>query len=75
MIKTISDALEKVKKLRGVTYNWIDSDESSKKNKIGFATGQDSDKEVVKDELYSKVQPEDLLKFGLIPESMGITKR
>jgi len=41
------------------------------KNTIGFATGEDVDKEVVKDELYDKVQPEDLLKFGLIPELIG----
>jgi len=41
------------------------------KNTIGFATGEDKDKEVIKDELYSKVQPEDLLKFGLIPELIG----
>lgn len=41
------------------------------KNTIGFSTSQDDDKEVVKDELYSKVQPEDLLKFGLIPELIG----
>ncbi len=41
------------------------------KNTIGFATGEQSDKEIIKDELYSKVQPEDLLKFGLIPELIG----
>lgn len=41
------------------------------KNTIGFATGEDVDKEVIKDELYDKVQPEDLLKFGLIPELIG----
>jgi len=41
------------------------------KNTIGFATGEDIDKEVVKDELYDRVQPEDLLKFGLIPELIG----
>ena len=41
------------------------------KNTIGFATGEDRDKEIIKDELYAKVQPEDLLKFGLIPELIG----
>lgn len=41
------------------------------KNTIGFATGDKKDKEVIKDELYAKVQPEDLLKFGLIPELIG----
>jgi ATP-dependent Clp protease ATP-binding subunit ClpX len=41
------------------------------KNTIGFATGEEKDKEIIKDELYSKVQPEDLLKFGLIPELIG----
>lgn len=41
------------------------------KNTIGFATAQDGDNEIVKDELYSFVQPEDLLKFGLIPELIG----
>ena len=42
------------------------------KNTIGFATGEEEgNKEIVKDELYSKVQPEDLLKFGLIPELIG----
>ena len=41
------------------------------KNTIGFATGEEKDKEIIKDELYAKVQPEDLLKFGLIPELIG----
>jgi ATP-dependent Clp protease ATP-binding subunit ClpX len=41
------------------------------KNSIGFAIGEDKDKEIIKDELYAKVQPEDLLKFGLIPELIG----
>ncbi|MCB9207576.1 MAG: ATP-dependent Clp protease ATP-binding subunit ClpX, partial [Ignavibacteriales bacterium] len=41
------------------------------KNTIGFSTLQQEEKEVIKDELYSKVQPEDLLKFGLIPELIG----
>ncbi|MCB0729940.1 MAG: ATP-dependent Clp protease ATP-binding subunit ClpX [Ignavibacteriae bacterium] len=41
------------------------------KNTIGFSTAQDDEKEIIKDELYSKVQPEDLLKFGLIPELIG----
>ena len=41
------------------------------KNTIGFATTEDGNKEIIKDELYSLVQPEDLLKFGLIPELIG----
>ncbi len=41
------------------------------KNTIGFSTAQDETKEIVADELYDKVQPEDLLKFGLIPELIG----
>ena len=41
------------------------------KNTIGFSTVDDSKNEIQKDELYSKVQPEDLLKFGLIPELIG----
>lgn len=41
------------------------------KNTIGFSTGEEKNKEIVKDELYSLVQPEDLLKFGLIPELIG----
>jgi ATP-dependent Clp protease ATP-binding subunit ClpX len=41
------------------------------KNTIGFSTSQDDEKDIIKDELYSLVQPEDLLKFGLIPELIG----
>ncbi len=41
------------------------------KNTIGFSTVENEEEEIVKDELYSKVQPEDLLKFGLIPELIG----
>jgi len=41
------------------------------KNTIGFSTVENAETEIVKDELYSKVQPEDLLKFGLIPELIG----
>jgi ATP-dependent Clp protease ATP-binding subunit ClpX len=41
------------------------------KNTIGFSTVEDGENEIIKDELYSKVQPEDLLKFGLIPELIG----
>ena len=41
------------------------------KNTIGFSTAKDIKTEIAKDELYSKVQPEDLLKFGLIPELIG----
>ena len=41
------------------------------KNTIGFSTVEDIETVIVKDELYSKVQPEDLLKFGLIPELIG----
>lgn len=41
------------------------------KNSIGFSTNEEENKEIVKDELYQKVLPEDLLKFGLIPELIG----
>lgn len=41
------------------------------KNTIGFTMGEEADKEIIKDELYALVQPEDLLKFGLIPELIG----
>lgn len=41
------------------------------KNSMGFSTNEEENKEIVKDELYDKVQPEDLLKFGLIPELIG----
>ncbi|MCK9363302.1 MAG: ATP-dependent Clp protease ATP-binding subunit ClpX [Syntrophales bacterium] len=40
-------------------------------NSIGFGSEIRSNKEKNKDELLSKVQPEDLLKFGLIPEFIG----
>ncbi|MBK7104604.1 MAG: ATP-dependent Clp protease ATP-binding subunit ClpX [Ignavibacteriae bacterium] len=41
------------------------------KNTMGFSAAQDEEKEIIKDELYSKVEPEDLLKYGLIPELIG----
>jgi len=41
------------------------------KNTIGFSTNSEEKKEIVTDELYAQVQPEDLLKFGLIPELIG----
>ena len=41
------------------------------KNTIGFSSDQNEKKKIEKDELYAKVQPEDLLKFGLIPELIG----
>jgi ATP-dependent Clp protease ATP-binding subunit ClpX len=40
-------------------------------NSIGFGSDIRSKKEKNKDELLQKVQPEDLLKFGLIPEFIG----
>jgi len=40
-------------------------------NSIGFGSDIRSKKEKNKDELLRKVQPEDLLKFGLIPEFIG----
>jgi len=40
-------------------------------NSIGFGSEIRSNKEKNKDELLRKVQPEDLLKFGLIPEFIG----
>ena len=41
------------------------------KNTMGFSTNEEEKKDIVKDELYDKIQPEDLLKFGLIPELIG----
>ena len=41
------------------------------KNTIGFSAESDEDTEIIKDELYAKIEPEDLLKFGLIPELIG----
>jgi ATP-dependent Clp protease ATP-binding subunit ClpX len=57
----------------GGAFDGIEQIVSSRMNKntIGFATGEDKEKEIIKDELYAKVQPEDLLKFGLIPELIG----
>jgi ATP-dependent Clp protease ATP-binding subunit ClpX len=40
-------------------------------NAIGFGSEMRSNKEKDKDELLQKVQPEDLLRFGLIPEFIG----
>ncbi len=40
-------------------------------NAIGFGSEIRSNKEKDKDELLQKVQPEDLLRFGLIPEFIG----
>lgn len=57
----------------GGAFDGIEQIVSSRMNKntIGFATGEDKEKEIIKDELYAKIQPEDLLKFGLIPELIG----
>lgn len=41
------------------------------KKTMGFASDIPSKKERSTDELYAQVQPEDLLKFGLIPEFVG----
>lgn len=41
------------------------------KNTMGFSNAQDEEKEIIKDELYTKVEPEDLLKYGIIPELIG----
>ncbi|MBI1933231.1 MAG: ATP-dependent Clp protease ATP-binding subunit ClpX [Ignavibacteriales bacterium] len=41
------------------------------KNSMGFSNAQDEEKEIIKDELYTKVEPEDLLKYGIIPELIG----
>ncbi len=41
------------------------------KNKMGFGSEVSGDKEYSDDELISMVQPEDLLRFGLIPELIG----
>ncbi len=47
-------------------------EQRSGKTSLGFNTGQvDIGKAVAPEKLYSKVLPEDLLKFGLIPEFIG----
>jgi ATP-dependent Clp protease ATP-binding subunit ClpX len=47
-------------------------EQRSGKTSLGFNTGQvDIGKSVAPEKLYSKVLPEDLLKFGLIPEFIG----
>ncbi|MGA8988708.1 ATP-dependent Clp protease ATP-binding subunit ClpX [Aeromicrobium sp.] len=47
-------------------------EQRSGKTSLGFNTGQvDIGKTVAPPQLYSKVLPEDLLKFGLIPEFIG----
>jgi ATP-dependent Clp protease ATP-binding subunit ClpX len=47
-------------------------EQRSGKTSLGFNTGQvDIGKTVAPEKLYSKVLPEDLLKFGLIPEFIG----
>jgi ATP-dependent Clp protease ATP-binding subunit ClpX len=47
-------------------------EQRSGKTSLGFNTGQqDIGKQVAPEKLYSKVLPEDLLKFGLIPEFIG----
>lgn len=41
------------------------------KSSIGFDTQLDSAKDISKDDLVKLIQPEDLLKYGLIPELIG----
>lgn len=41
------------------------------KSSIGFDTQIDASKEIGKDEFLTLIQPEDLLKYGLIPELIG----
>jgi ATP-dependent Clp protease ATP-binding subunit ClpX len=39
--------------------------------KIGFVSQNNMPQEIVKEEIFDHIQPEDLLKFGLIPELIG----
>lgn len=41
------------------------------KNTIGFGTNVESKKEVSQSEIYKQILPQDLLKFGMIPEFVG----
>ena len=41
------------------------------KNTIGFGTSVESKKEISQSEIYKQILPQDLLKFGLIPEFIG----
>ncbi|MGN1330137.1 MAG: ATP-dependent Clp protease ATP-binding subunit ClpX [Clostridia bacterium] len=41
------------------------------KNTIGFGTSVESKKEVSQSEIYKQILPQDLLKFGMIPEFVG----
>lgn len=40
-------------------------------NSIGFGADVHGKKDISKDEIFSKVEPDDLIKFGLIPELVG----
>ncbi len=41
------------------------------KNTIGFGTDVESKKEISKSDIYKQILPQDLLKFGMIPEFVG----
>ena len=41
------------------------------KNSIGFGTSVESKKEISQSEIYKQILPQDLLKFGMIPEFVG----
>ena len=41
------------------------------KNTIGFGTSVESKKEIIQSEIYKHILPQDLLKFGMIPEFVG----
>ena len=41
------------------------------KNTIGFGTSVESKKEISQSEIYKQILPQDLLKFGMIPEFIG----
>ena len=41
------------------------------KNTIGFGTNVESKKEMSKSDIYKQILPQDLLKFGMIPEFVG----
>ncbi len=57
----------------GGAFDGIESIIASRINKstMGFISEDEKDKSVEKDELLENIQPEDLLKFGLIPELIG----
>ncbi len=57
----------------GGAFDGIESIIASRINKstMGFVSEDEKDKSVEKDQLLENIQPEDLLKYGLIPELIG----